>query len=52
LVVLGNVGFFDQFEVAISAFAHSVAIESPDPHRDASPEPEPEPERPSPVLAT
>jgi len=30
LVVLGNVGFFDQFEVAISAFAHSVAVADPD----------------------
>ena len=29
LVVLGNVGFFDQFEVAISAFAHSVAVADP-----------------------
>ena len=28
-VVLGNVGFFDQFEVAISAFAHSVAVAHP-----------------------
>ena len=29
-VVLGNVGFFDQFEVAISAFAHSIAVADPD----------------------
>jgi hypothetical protein len=29
LVVLGNVGFFDQFAVAISAFAHSVAVADP-----------------------
>jgi hypothetical protein len=41
-VVLGNVGFFDQFEVAISAFAHSVAVADPDTDRDASPDPDPE----------
>ena len=29
LVVLGSVGFFDQFEVAISAFAHEVAVADP-----------------------
>ncbi len=37
-VVLGNVGFFDQFEVAISAFAHSVAVADPDTDPDASAE--------------
>jgi hypothetical protein len=46
LVVLGGVGFFDQFEVAISAFAHSVAVADPDTDRDASPD------SLAPVLAT
>jgi hypothetical protein len=39
LVVLGNVGFFDQFEVAISAFAHSVAVADPGDYVSAAPGP-------------
>jgi hypothetical protein len=38
-VVLGNVGFFDQFEVAISAFAHSVAVVDPGDCVSAAPGP-------------
>ena len=40
LVVLGNVGFFDQFEVAISAFAHSVAVADPGDYVSAAPGPD------------
>jgi hypothetical protein len=39
-VVLGNVGFFDQFEVAISAFAHSVAVADPGDYVSAAPGPD------------
>jgi hypothetical protein len=35
LVVLGGVGFFDQFEVALSAFAQAVAITDPDAYPDS-----------------
>jgi hypothetical protein len=39
-VVLGNVGFFDQFEVAISAFAHSIAVADPGDYVSAAPGPD------------
>ena len=35
LVVLGSVGFFDQFRVAIGGSARAVAVEYPDADRDA-----------------
>jgi len=48
LVVLGNVGFFDQFEVAIGGSSQAVAIADPDTDRDAFAA---EPERLSPVAS-
>lgn len=41
LVVLGGVGFFDQFIVAIGGSSQTVAIADPDTDRDASPDPHP-----------